>query len=260
VCRGELSPSEEQWQQRPHERVVRVVDQPDPSADTQETVPEQRTDPQISPEAHDGVGISDDQRTQERSDEDNHQTQREGLGPDPEALGKEPGNECGYPDGGIARELVESGGTASFVVAGELDLHQQGRRPSEPLVDPQQQVGGDDPSPRRRPHQQQRYRDADQPSHDEDAPGAEALGQQARDEVTGGLRQAEGHQEERCGKPRGEPEVSLREEGDQRALLADQGSDQRVDPDQESELREVRPDPLPHGPRHARQYTIQANT
>jgi hypothetical protein len=125
--------------------------------------------------------------TQERAAEDNEKSQREWLGPDPEALGKEPGCESGQPDGGVASELVEPHGAAPFVVARELDSHQHGRRPRESLVDSQQQVGRDDPPPRGRLHQKERHGKTHQPSCDEDASRTEALGQQAGDEVAGGL-------------------------------------------------------------------------
>ena len=74
----------------------------------------------------------------------------------------------------------------------QVDLHDDGGGPGQALVDAEQHVGGDDPSPGRGPDQQQRHGKADQPARDEDGFAAEAVGQGAGEVVGGGLGDAEG--------------------------------------------------------------------
>src|SRR6266508_1584656 len=64
----------------------------------------------------------------------------------------------GAGDGEVAGGLVETHGQAAAVRAGEVDFHDDGGGPGQALVDAEQDVGGDDPGPRRRPDDHEGYR------------------------------------------------------------------------------------------------------
>jgi hypothetical protein len=75
-----------------------------------------------------------------------------------------------------------------------------------PLIDPKEDVGGDDPAPGGRPDDQQRHRQADQPAGDQDGFAAVTVGQRAGQEVGGRLGEAEGDDVGQGGRDRGQPE------------------------------------------------------
>ena len=77
------------------------------------------------------------------------------------------GEERGQADGQIAGEFVQADGEAARLRADEVDLHDHRHRPGEPLVDAEQRVGGDDPSPARPPADHERDRQPDQPADDQ---------------------------------------------------------------------------------------------
>ena len=130
--------------------------------------------------------------------------------------------------------------------ADQVDLHDHRGRPGQALVDAEQHVGRDHPAPGRRPDQQQRHRQADQPAGDQHGFAAVAVRQRAGGEVG---RRLDG--------PKATMKVSaavnapqarrLRSasSGSTRALLADHPADQGVDRDQQGELGQVGPQPQP---------------
>ena len=62
----------------------------------------------------------------------------------------------GEGDAAVAGGLVEPEREAASARADEVDLHHDGHRPREALVDAEQDVGGDDPRPARRRRDQER--------------------------------------------------------------------------------------------------------
>ena len=114
-----------------------------------------------------------------------------------------------------------------------------------PWLTPSSTLANDDPAPRRRPDQQQRDREADEPAGDEDGLAAVAVRQGAGEEVGGRLHDAEGGDERERGGERGEPELVLGEQRQDGALLADHAADERVDADEQRELGEVLAQPEP---------------
>ena len=92
---------------------------------------------------------------------------------------------------------------------------------------------------RRRPHQQQGDRDADDPAGDQDWFAAVAVRQGAGEEVGAGLDDPEGGDERERGGELGEAELLLGEQRQDGALLADHAADEGVDADEQRELGEV---------------------
>ena len=70
------------------------------------------------------------------------------------------GRERAQRDGEVAGELVEAHREAAPFRADEVDLHDDRRRPGEPLADAEEHVREEHPGPRRRPHQEERHRAA----------------------------------------------------------------------------------------------------
>ena len=92
---------------------------------------------------------------------------------------------------------------------------------------------------RRRPDQQQRHGKADDPAGDEDRFAADTVRQRAGEEVGDRLDRAErGDERERGGEGR-EVERAHGEQREHGAFLADHPADERVDADEQRELREV---------------------
>ena len=159
--------------------------------------------------------------------------------------------EGGDGDGPVAGGLVEAHREPAACRADEVDLHDHGGRPGEPLVDAEQDVGEHHPTPRRGPHQQQRDRDADDPAGDQHGFAAVAVREGAGEEVGGCLDDAERGDEREGGGVLVEPELVGGEQREDGAFLADHAADERVHADEEHELGEVLPEPEPD-PRRCR--------
>ena len=118
----------------------------------------------------------------------------------------------------------------------EVDLHQDRRRPGQALVDPEQDVGRDDPAPVGRQDQQERDGQTDEPAGDQDRLPPDAIGQRAGDEVGDRLGQAERDEERERGGRRRQAEHLDPEQRHDRPLLPDHPADERADPDEQREL------------------------
>ena len=258
---GEPGVGEEDREQPPGEAVVEVVDQPGLRARRQRPVPEggEREDlpgGQVAWwRAFGGVvgglvagvaaGLAHEERGQAEAERGVGDAEEERLGAQPVLLGDVAGGEGGEGDGAVAGGFVEAHGEPAAGRADEVDLHDHGGRPGEALVDAEQHVGEHHPAPRRRPHQQQRDRQADEPAGDEHRLAAEAVGEGAGEEVGRRLDDAEGDDERQRGGERGEPELLVGEQRQDGAFLADHPADEGVDGDEQGELGEVLPQPEP---------------
>jgi hypothetical protein len=121
----------------------------------------------------------------------------------------------------------------------EVDLHDHGDGPGEPLVDAEQHVREHDPSPGGREDQQQRHRQADEPAGQQHRLATEPVGEGAGEVVDDRLGDAEGDDEGQHRGVAGQGELLLGQQRQHRAFLPDEPTDERVDPDQQRELRQV---------------------
>lgn len=190
-------------------------------------------------------GLSDEAGGQAEPQGGEGQAEQEWGGPEAGGLCDRAGGPGGRGDGAVAGGLVEPHGGAASVWTDEVDLHDHGHRPGQPLVDAQQDVGDHDPTPRRRPDQQQRHGDRGQPAGQEYGLASEAVGERAGDVVHCGLGQPEHHDEGQHRGVVGDTERVLGQQRQDRAFLADHAADQHVDGDQQGELRQVLAQPQP---------------
>jgi hypothetical protein len=150
---------------------------------------------------------------------------------------------CRDRDSAVASGLVEAEGKPAALWADEVDLHDDGHRPGEALVDAEQGVGGDDPGPAGGDGDQQRHRQGDRPTEDQQPSSPEPLGSDACGEVGERLGEAEGDDERKDSRARCEPEVGLADERQGGALEPDHRADEGVDGYEQGELREVLAEP-----------------
>ena len=159
--------------------------------------------------------------------------------------------ERGAAHGEVACELVEAHREATPLGAGEVDLHDDRGRPRESLADAKQDVGGEDPIPRRRPHEEEWNGHGDQPPRDKNDLAAEAVGEAPRGVVGQRLGHAEHDNEGQDGRARSKVKLLLGNSGENRALQPHHGADKTVDDHEERELREVCADAEPRRRAHA---------
>ena len=256
--------------QAPGERVVEVVDQAGLAAGAEDRVVHARIHEGAAKTRVRGHGISvclllegdlrggiahckhadqqpddDDQRRADPDDRAGRVTDREGAG-----------DKGGGGDAEVAGRLVESERKTAPARAGQIDLHHHRHRPGEPLVDAEQEVGGDDEPPGRGETDQQRHRQRHEPADHEQPFASQPLGQLAGGEVRERLGGAEGNDEGENRRGRAQPEVLLAHERQHTSLEADHGADERVQPDEQAELAGVRAQPEPHRRRHAGAPTL----
>src|SRR6266540_2864592 len=162
--------------------------------------------------------------------------EQERGGPQPVVGGQGPGGHGGAGERGVAGGFVESHREATASRADQVDLHDDGGGPGQPLVDAEQDVRGDDPAPGRCPDQQERYRDGDEPAGEQDGFAAVAVGQGAGEEVDGGLGGAEGEDVGQRGGVGAEVEGVFGQQRQHGAFGAEQPADQGVDRDEQAEL------------------------
>jgi hypothetical protein len=107
----------------------------------------------------------------EHADQQPHRSDQRRTDPDDRqrrvAGGKHAGEEGGGGDAQVAGRFVQSEREPAPPRPGQVDLHHHRHRPGEPLVDAEQQVGGDDEPPRGREPDQQRHRKRHQPADHE---------------------------------------------------------------------------------------------
>ena len=232
---GEPGVGEVEGEQPPGQAVVEVVDQPGLGARRQRPVPKggEREDllggQADFVAAFGGVvgglvagvapGLTHEEGGQAESERGVGHAEEERFGAQPVLLGDVAGGEGGEGDGAVAGGLVEAHGEAAAGGADEVDLHDHRGGPGEALVDAEEHVGEHHPAPRRRPHQQQRDREADDPAGDEHRFASVPVGQGAGEEVGGRLHDAEGDDERQRGGERGEPEHLARPAAGGRCVL-----------------------------------------
>ena len=143
------------------------------------------------------------------------------------------------PNSRVPRELIQADRQAARVRPHQIDFHQHGHRPSKPLVDAEQRIGGDDPAPARRPHQHERHRQPDGPPQHERMLTAPALGQLAGDQVGQRLHHAEADDEAGDDAGRLKVESFGPDQRHHRAFEADHSANKRVQKNQEKKLTQV---------------------
>src|SRR5215216_912223 len=194
------------------------------------------------------AGLTDHQRRQPEAEAGIGQAEIERLGTQPGPGSNKAGQVGGEGHRQVAGGLVETHGQPTATRAGQVDLHDHRRRPAQALVDPEQDIDGDDPGPGGRPDEQQGHGQADQPAGDQDRFAAVAVGQGAGQEVGGGLGEAEGDDVGQGGRHCGQPEQLGGEQRQHGPFLADHAADQGVDTNQEAELGQVGPQAKPQVP------------
>src|SRR5262249_48149285 len=122
----------------------------------------------------------------------------------------------------------------------EVDLHHDGHRPGEPLVDAEQQVGGDDEPPGGREPDQQWHRQRHQPADHEQPLASDSFRQVAGGQVRERLGDAEGDHEGEDRGARAQSEFLLPDEREHAPPEPDHGADEGIQPDEERELARVR--------------------
>jgi hypothetical protein len=158
------------------------------------------------------------------------------------------GRESGHCDGAVPRGFVEAHRKAARPGPGEIDLHDHGRRPRQPLVQPQEDVRDDDPAPCRRPDEQQRYGQPNEPARHENRLATKAIGHRAGNQIRAGLRDSEGDEKGENGADTGDTEDVRGQNRQEGSLLADHPADERIDANQQRELAKVRAQPELNAP------------
>ena len=117
----------------------------------------------------------------------------------------------------------------------EIDLHQDGGRPGQPLVHAEEDVGRDHPGPVRCQDQDDRDRQPDEPTGHEDGFAPKPVGECSGDQVRERLRDTKRDEKRERAPGRGEAKDLIREQRHDGPLLADHPADQCVDPDEQGE-------------------------
>ena len=170
--------SEVERREAPGERVVEVVDEPGLGAGAQHRIAHRRA-PEGAPEparARAGVAAllcscatcAPVSRTAKTLTSSPATTISAGTDPDDrarrEARCEHAGREGRGGDAEVAGRLVQTEREPAPLRPGQVDLHHDGHRPGEALVDAEQEVRGDDEPPGRCERDQQRDRQGDEPS------------------------------------------------------------------------------------------------
>jgi hypothetical protein len=162
-------------------------------------------------------------------------------------LAERAGRESRGGNAQVARRFVEPECEPAAERADEIDLHHDGHRPREPLIQAEEDVGQDDDPPARRERDQSGNGKRHEPAEDEEPLPADAPGEAAGGEVRERLGDAEGDDEGEDGALRGEPEVVLPDQREHATLEADHRADEGIQRNEQSELAGVGPQSEPNG-------------
>ena len=118
------------------------------------------------------------------------------------------GKLCSQQAGGRRRKrdstvtgcLVQPECEPTLARANQVDLHHDGHRPGQSLIDAEQGVRGDDHAPTLCNSYQQRHRQGQEPAHDEQAPSPCALRECSSTEIRERLREAKRDEEGQHGR------------------------------------------------------------
>ena len=185
------------------------------------------------------AGFPDSGRRQAQAERDVGGTEQERGWAQSVGSGEVSGGQGGDRDRAVPSGLVEAHGQAAAGGADHVDLHDHGGGPGETLVHAQQHVGGHDPAPAGRPDQQRRDRQRGQPARDQHRLAAEPVGQGAGEEVRDRLDRAKRQDEREGAGESAQVEHPGGQQRHHRALLPQRPADERVDRDQQGELRQV---------------------
>jgi hypothetical protein len=147
--------------------------------------------------------------------------------------------------GAVAGGLVQPHRQPAPARPDEIDLHDDGGGPGQPLADAEQHIRGDDPTPTKGPDEQQRHGERDQPAGDQDGFAAVPVRPGACQVVGDGLRDAEGEDESERRCVGGEVKRAIGQQREHGAFLAEHPADKSVHRDQKAELSRVLPQPQP---------------
>jgi hypothetical protein len=126
--------------------------------------------------AHEEDGDQEGGDGDDGADDDEHVAGRE--------LGGEPASQPGgQRDAAVAGRFVETEGQAAPARSDEVDLHDDGHGPGQPLVDAEQDVRGHDPAPAGRHGDQDWDREGKRPAGYQQPPPAGALRERPGAEV-----------------------------------------------------------------------------
>src|SRR4029450_5484274 len=103
---------------------------------------------------------------------------------------------CGSRQGEVSGELVQAHREPTPRRSDEVDLHDHGRRPREPLTDTQKPIRDEHPRPRWRPHEEEWYWDGHEPPAYKDLSAPNAIGESSSQVVGNCLRRAKHDDEE----------------------------------------------------------------
>jgi len=163
-------------------------------------------------------GVAREHRREAQPQRRERHPEQEGDGPKPIGTRKISGSQRGERHRTVAGRLVEPHGEAPAIRTDEVNLHDNGHRPAQPLIDAEEHIGRGDPAPGWRPHTHERDRKAEEPSRDQQAFPAGHLGVPTRHEVGQGLHDPEADEERKDGAFGGEAKILLGDKRQHRAL------------------------------------------
>ena len=110
------------------------------------------------------LGLTDNKPRQQKPDQRERDTQVERLRAQPVYRCDVTGRERGERHRPVAGKFIQAHCEPAPLGPCEVNLHDDGGRPSETLAHAQEHVGDQDPVPRRRPHENERDRNRDEPA------------------------------------------------------------------------------------------------
>ena len=191
-------------------------------------------------------GVADEQHRQQEGDHGDHGAGDHEDIAGGELCGEQAADPGGERDAAVAGGLIEAECKSAAARADEVDLHDDRHGPGKALIDAEQRVGGNDPTPARRDADQQRDGQRGGPPRDQQASASRPLRERSGRQIGECLDEPERDDERQDGSTRRQVEVVTADQRKRRALEADHRADERVDGDQERELCGVLAQPESH--------------
>src|SRR6516165_7563035 len=139
----------------------------------------------------------------------------------------------------VAGKFIEAHRQTPRFGADQIDLHDNGHRPRETLVDAEQRVGGDNPFPTWCPHHHKRHWQSEQPTDNEHAFTAPDVSKMTRDKIGKRFDYAEANNERDDQRRRSNLKFLRANQRHDGPFKTDHAADERIDQNKERELPPV---------------------
>jgi len=185
------------------------------------------------------VRLAHEEQRQQQACQGKPDAEQKWLGPQCIRGGEVASRDSCQGDRDVSCRFIDAHGQPTPRRSHQVNLHNDGGGPTQALVDAQQHIGEDHPSPGRSKDDEERHGQPNQPADHQHPLAPDAITESAREEVGSRFHDAEAHDEGKDRRRGNQAEDTLPEQWHDAALKAHHAANKGIDDDQQRELLPV---------------------